>query len=161
MTSAYAPRSRRSQSGCPVALMESSTLFLVAADAMLLLHVLFVAFVVIGLVLIFVGKLCRWSWVRSPLFRVMHLLAIGVVVVQAWFGVICPLTTFEMSLRARAGDAQYTGSFISHWLETILYYQAPTWVFAACYTAFGAVVVGSWFWVSPRPFTERTRHGNE
>ncbi len=134
--------------------MESSTLFLLAADAMLLLHVIFVGFVVIGLVLIFMGKARRWSWVRNPWFRVMHLLAIGVVAVQSWFGVICPLTTFEMALRARAGDAQYQDSFISHWLETILYYQAPAWAFAVCYTAFGAVIVGSWFWVSPRPFTK-------
>ena len=134
--------------------MESSTLFLLAADAMLLLHVIFVGFVVIGLVLIFMGKARRWSWVRNPWFRVMHLLAIGVVAVQSWFGVICPLTTFEMALRARAGDTQYQDSFISHWLETILYYQAPAWAFAVCYTAFGAVIVGSWFWVSPRPVTK-------
>jgi hypothetical protein len=106
-------------------------------------------------VLIFVGKACRWSWVRNPWFRVMHLLAIGVVIVQSWFSVICPLTTFEMVLRSRAGDTQYTGSFISHWLEVILYYQAPAWVFAVCYTAFGAVVVGSWFWVRPRSFTSQ------
>ena len=130
--------------------MDSSTLFLLAADAVLLLHVFFVAFVVIGLVLIFVGKARRWSWVRNLWFRVMHLLAIALVAVQSWFGVICPLTTFEMALRSQAGDSVYTGSFISHWLETILYYQAPPWVFAVCYTVIGAVVIGSWFWVSPR-----------
>jgi hypothetical protein len=130
--------------------MDSSILFLLAADAVLLLHLLFVAFVVIGLVLILVGKTRRWSWVRNLWFRVMHLLAIGIVAVQSWFGVICPLTTFEMALRSRAGDKVYTGSFISHWLETILYYQAPPWVFAVCYTVIGAVVIGSWFWVNPR-----------
>ena len=67
---------------------------------------------------------------------------------------ICPLTTVEMALRARAGDATYTGSFIAHWLESLLYYQAPAWVFAACYTAFGAIVFGSWFWVRPRKSKE-------
>lgn len=130
--------------------MDSSSLFLLAADAILLLHVLFVAFVVVSLVLIFVGKLRRWSWVRNFWFRVTHLLAIGFVTVQSWFGVICPLTTLEMELRSRAGDPVYTESFISHWLETILYYQAPSWAFAVCYTVIGAVVIGSWFWVRPR-----------
>jgi len=130
--------------------MDSSIFFLLAADATLLLHVLFIAFVAIGLVLIFVGKIRRWSWVRNLWFRVTHLLAIGLVTVQSWFGVICPLTTLEMALRSRAGDVVYTGSFISHWLETILYFQAPSWVFAVCYTVIGVVVVGSWFWVSPR-----------
>jgi hypothetical protein len=73
-----------------------------------------------------------------------------VVVVQSWLGVICPLTTFEMALRTRAGEAGYPGSFIAHWVETILYYQAPPWVFMVCYTAFGALVIASWFWVRPR-----------
>ncbi len=125
--------------------MDSSTLFLLTADTILLLHVLFVAFVVIGLVFILVGKARRWSSVLNPWFRVTHLLAIIVVVVQSWFTVDCPLTKFEMMLRSRAGDTVYSGSFISHWLD----YQVPPWVFVVCYTVFGAVVVGSWFWVSP------------
>ena len=131
---------------------EPSTLYLLAADAMLLLHVLFVAFVVIGLLLVFIGGAFHWRWVRNPWFRLIHLLAIAVVVFQSWIGVICPLTTLEMAFRSRAGDAQYTGSFIAHWLETLLYFEAPMWVFAACYTAFGLVVVLSWFWVRPGPF---------
>jgi hypothetical protein len=123
-----------------------------AADVILLLHVLFVAFVVLGLVLIFVGRSLGWNWVRNPWFRLIHLIAIAVVVVQSWLRVICPLTTLEMELRSRAGDAVYPGSFIAHWLETILYYQAPPWVFMACYTVFGAMVAASWFWVRPRHF---------
>jgi hypothetical protein len=57
-----------------------------------------------------------------------------------------------MALRRRAGDATYPGDFIAYWLETILYYQAPAWVFMVCYTAFGALVLASWFWVRPRSF---------
>jgi hypothetical protein len=129
--------------------METSTIALFAADAVLLLHVLFVVFVIAGLLLILAGKVLAWSWVRNWWFRIMHLVAIAVVVLQAWLGVICPLTTLEMALRREAGDATYAGTFISHWLESILYYQAPAWVFAVCYTAFAALVVLSWFWVRP------------
>ena len=117
---------------------------------MLLLHVLFVVFVVAGLVLILAGRLMSWAWVRNWWFRVTHLAAIGVVVLQSWLGVICPLTKLEMALRDRAGDTTYAGGFVSHWLETILYYRAPAWVFAVVYTAFGALVLLSWFWVPPR-----------
>ena len=124
--------------------------YLLAADALLFSHVLFVAFVVFGLVLVLVGKALDWAWVRNRWFRYAHLAAIAVVVIQAWVGAICPLTTWEMALRERAGGATYAGSFVSHWLETILYYQAPAWVFTVCYTAFGALVVASWFWVPPR-----------
>jgi len=139
--------------------MDSSFFFLLVADAILLLHVLFVAFVLVGLALIFVGNALTWSWVRNPWFRIAHLAAIGVVVIQSWLGVICPFTTWEMALRSRAGDTVYSGTFISHWLETILYYQAPAWVFVVCYTAFGAVVVASWFWVRPRSFTKLSSNG--
>jgi hypothetical protein len=127
----------------------SPTLYLLAADAILALHMLFVLFVISGLLLIFAGRLAGWSWVRNRVFRIAHLTAIGVVVLQSWFGVICPLTTLEMWLRARAGGATYAGSFIAHWLDTLLYYQAPAWVFAVCYTVFGGLVVASWFWVRP------------
>lgn len=123
--------------------------YLLAADAVLLLHVLFVVFVVVGLLLILAGRQLSWGWVRNWWFRVIHLAAIGVVVLQAWLGVICPLTRLEMYLRDRAGDTTYAGSFVSHWLEAILYYRAPAWVFAVAYTLFAIVVAMSWIWVRP------------
>jgi len=135
--------------------MDSSTLYLIAADVILLCHVLFVAFVVIGLLLIYVGKFRAWSWIRNPGFRFFHLAAIVLVVLQSWFGVICPLTTVEMYFRSLAADAVYSGSFIAHWLESLLYYQLPPWIFVAAYTLFGAVTVVNWFWIRPRPFIKR------
>lgn len=137
--------------------MNSPIVLLLAADVVLFLHALFVMFVVVGLVLVFVGNVLTWSWVRNPWFRIVHLGAIGVVVIQSWFGVICPLTTIEMALRSRAGDTTYSGSFVSYWLARVLYYEAPPWVFAVCYTAFGALVVASWYQVRPRPFSRTTK----
>jgi hypothetical protein len=132
--------------------MDQNLAYLVAADLVLLVHALFVAFVVVGLVLILAGKPLGWSWVRNPWFRAAHLAAIAVVVLQAWLGIVCPLTTWEMALRAKGGDAVYAGAFVAHWLDALLYYQAPPWVFAVAYTLFGALVVLSWFRVRPRPF---------
>lgn len=137
--------------------MDAHTLYLLAADLILLLHVLFVAFVVIGLILIFVGSALTWSWIRNPWFRWAHLAAIAIVVIQSWFGAICPLTTLEMALRSRGGDAVYPGAFVAHWLETVLYYDAPQWVFAVCYTAFGVLVVVSWFRIRPRPLRNKAK----
>jgi hypothetical protein len=128
------------------------SLYLLAADALLLLHVLFVAFVVFGLLAVFAGAALNWGWVRNPLFRSVHLVAIVIVAAQAWLGLICPLTGFEMALRAKADDTVYSGSFISHWLQELLYYEAPDWVFKAIYTAFAILVAISWLWVRPRPF---------
>lgn len=131
--------------------MSAQSVYRLAADLTLLLHTLFVAFVLVGLMFVLIGKPLGWQWVRNGWFRLAHLAAIGVVVLQSWFGMICPLTTLEMWLRARAGESTYPGAFVAHWLEQILYYQAPAWVFAVAYTLFGALVVASWFWVRPHP----------
>ena len=135
--------------------MNSPALWLLTADVALLAHIFVVCFVVVGLVLILTGKLRRWSWVKNPWFRAAHLATIAVIVLQSWFGVVCPLTTLEMWCRARAGEAVYAGTFISHWMQQLLYYEAPPWVFAVCYTLFGLLVVASWFWVRPDPLMAR------
>jgi hypothetical protein len=122
------------------------------ADLVLVTHVSFVAFVVLGLLAILCGGFAGWRWIRNPWFRGAHLAGIGLVVVQAWLGVICPLTTLEMYWREKAGDATYGGTFIAHWLQNLLYYEAPPWVFVVCYTAFGVAVIGSWVKFRPRPF---------
>jgi len=138
--------------------MEPGFLYLLVADLLLFGHVVFVAFVIFGLVLILVGKLLDWTWVRNPWFRIVHLAAIGIVALQSWIGVICPLTIWETAFRERAGEVAYSGAFIAHWLETLLYYQAPAWVFTVCYTVFAVIVVASWFWVRPRRFTKTPTH---
>ena len=124
-------------------------LYHLLADGVLVTHIAFVGFVVIGLVMILLGGLRGWSWVRNRWFRRAHLSAIGIVVVQAWLGIICPLTTLEMFFRGKAGDATYQGAFIAHWLHRLLFFDAPLWVFTVCYTAFGLAVIASWWFVKP------------
>ena len=135
--------------------MQDRVSYRIAADLVLAVHAAFVLFVVAGLVLILLGAWRGWTWVRNPGFRLAHLVAIGVVVAQAWLGVICPLTTLEMELRRRAGEAIYAGGFIAHWVRTLLFYDAPAWVFVVCYTAFGLAVAASWILARPRPWSRR------
>lgn len=130
-----------------------NSLYRLGADLVLYLHGAFVVFVVVGMILIVAGHFAGWSWIRNGWFRLAHLGAISIVVLQAWLGVLCPLTTLEMWLRSRAGDAVYPGAFIAHWVERILYYDAPSWVFTLCYTVFGLLVIASWIWIRPRPIT--------
>lgn len=125
------------------------------ADGVLLIHALFVGFVVIGMVLILVGLWRGWRWVRNFWFRLAHLAAIAVVMLQSWGGVLCPLTVWENALRRRAGESAYAGSFIRHWLHRILFYDAEEWVFTLIYTAFGAAVVVTWVLGRPVPNANR------
>lgn len=127
----------------------------ILADAVLAVHVAIVVFVVGGLLLILLGNRLGWQWVNRPWFRYLHLMAIGVVVLQAWLGVLCPLTTLEMWLRAEAGEAGYTGSFVQHWLQRLLYYEAPPWVFIAAYSLFGLAVLFAWWKFPPAKGSQR------
>lgn len=122
----------------------------ILADIVLTVHVLVVVFVVLGLVLVLAGNRLGWRWVNNAWFRLAHLGAIGVVVAEAWLGVVCPLTTLEMWLRSNAGAEAYGGSFIEHWLQQILYYDAPAWVFVTAYTLFGLLVAAAWWRFPPR-----------
>ena len=134
-------------------LVGTPLVYAIAADAVLFVHAAFVVFVVLGLLLVLAGGKYAWHWVRNPWFRLLHLLAIAIVTLQSWLGIICPLTTLEMALRDKAGDVVYSGSFMAHWIEAILYYRAPAWAFIALYSGFALLVLISWFWVRPRPFS--------
>jgi len=133
--------------------MSTESIYLLVADAILITHVLFVMFVVGGVLAIYVGYWLSWAWVRNFWFRLSHLGAIGIVIFQSWFSMICPLTVWEMELRDKGGGSTYPGSFIRHWFQFILYYDAPEWVFVTSYTLFGCLIIASWFIVPPK------RHG--
>ncbi len=114
------------------------------ADIVLVTHALFVAFIVGALLFTVVGGCRGWAWTRNLCFRCVHLAAIGIVVVQSWLNVKCPLTVLEMRLRANSGLEIYEGGFIEYWLHRILYIDAPAWMFIACYTTFGLLVLWAW-----------------
>lgn len=125
------------------------------ADIVLVLHFAVVLFVVGGLMAVLVGNGLGWRWVNNLWFRLTHLAAIGYVVVQSWFGITCPLTTLESWLREQAGLPSYSESFIEHWVQGLLFYQAPFWIFALVYTVFGALVLLSWWLYPPRRTTSQ------
>jgi len=124
------------------------------ADAILVVHFAFVAFVVVGFVLILIGLVMGWAWVRNRSFRVAHVVAIGVVVAQAWLGRICPLTIWENQLRRLAGQEPYVETFVQHWLHRWMFFDAEPWVFTTIYTAFGALVAIVW-WLGGPPRDRR------
>ena len=134
-------------------------MYQVLADLVLVLHAGVVLFVVGGVILVLLGNSnirgSRWFWVNAFWFRAAHLLAIGVVALQAWAGVVCPLTTLESWLRIQSGSAGYAESYIALWLQRLLFYSAPEWVFTLIYTAFCAAVAAAWWFFPPKRLANR------
>ncbi len=120
------------------------------ANAVLVVHFGFVLFVVGGLVLVVAGNRLHWRWVNRWWFRLAHLAAIAFVVLQTWLGQLCPLTTLESWLRVRAGGGAYDRSFIEHWIQRLIFFEAPFWVFTAAYTVFAGLVLWAWWRFPPR-----------
>lgn len=81
------------------------------ADGVVVVHGLFVAFVMLGAFLAL-----RWRWLVW-----LHVPAVIWGILIEYAGWICPLTPLENSLRARAGETAYSGDFIQHYLLGALY----------------------------------------
>jgi hypothetical protein len=86
-------------------------LFRLAADAVLLLHLGFIVFVLLG-------GLLALRWRRVPL---LHLPAAAWGVYIELSGGLCPLTPLENRLRVLAGQAGFEGGFIEHYLLPLIY----------------------------------------
>lgn len=112
----------------------------VLADLVVLLHLLFVAFAVMG------GLLAlRWRWMPW-----LHLPALGWAAFVEFTGRICPLTPLENRLREASGAAGYTGGFVEHYLLPMLYPADLTrqlqWTLGAGLVAFNLVVYALLWW---------------
>ena len=120
------------------------------ADLVVVVHFTYVAFVVLGMAAILLGIVLRWRWVRNFWFRIVHFLMIGVVVAEEFGGVVCPLTTWENTLRESAGESARVESFVGRWVHDLLFCDAPAWVFTLAYCLFGALVLAAFVIAPPR-----------
>lgn len=120
------------------------------ADAVLALHTGVAGFVVVGLPLIVYGNVNGWLWVNQLWFRLAHLAAIAVVVLESWAGLTCPLTTLESWLRIQSGQTSHDSGFIEYWVGAVLFYNAPSWIFTFAYSLFGVAVAATWWLYPPR-----------
>ena len=132
----------------------------ILADAIVVFHAAFVAFVVFGMVAIVLGLALRWGWVRISWFRTLHLAAIGVVTALTLTGRMCPLTVLENHLRRQAGQQSYPGDFIGYWAHRLIFFDAEPWVFTLAYTLFGLLVLGTFVFAPPRRPGREARGGS-
>lgn len=116
------------------------------ADAVLILHFLYVLFVVGSLPVIWIGAYFKKTFVRNPWFRYLHLGAILFVVAESLIGVACPLTVLENTLR----QVETESSFIQYWVHRVMFYNLPEYIFTAIYIAFAALVAITFKRIPPK-----------
>ncbi len=119
------------------------------ALTILAIHLAIIAFNVAGCVLVPIGAWRGWRWVREFWWRLAHLLSLAVVALQATFGRACFLTIWQ----ADATDASHVQPMIAGWINQLIYWPLPLWVFAIAYVVVFAYVIALWIFVRPRaPF---------
>ncbi len=129
---------------------ELPTLYNTLADLILLVHMALVMFVLLGQGAILIGWARNWDWTRGVALRLAHLASIFFVMLETWFGVACPLTVLENHWRRLAGQTGYPASFIGSWLDRLLFYNAPDWLFTTVYTLFALAVLATFILYPPR-----------
>jgi hypothetical protein len=127
-----------------------TTRYAILADAVVIIHAAYVAFVVFGLIAILLGAAMRWRWTRSLAFRITHLAAIALVCLESIVGVMCPLTSLENSIRAQSGATRYPGDFVAHWTHRMIFYNFPPWIFTTAYISFALLVAITFIAIPPR-----------
>jgi hypothetical protein len=120
------------------------------ADLIVVVHLAYVAFVVVGQAAILVGVLAGWRFARNFWFRLFHLLAIGIVAMEAASSVMCPLTLWEQDLRKLAGQEVSDASFVGRLVHDVFIFPVPADAFDLCYFAFGSVVLLTLVLLPPR-----------
>lgn len=126
---------------------------LVLADAMAALHLTFVLYVLVAQVLIIVGVVAKWAWVRNPWFRISHLVMILIVAVESIFDFECPLTTWENMLRRLPGQDSHEGqTFIGRLVDSIMFFDHTQYyeLFNAIYIGFALLVLVCFLLAPPR-----------
>jgi hypothetical protein len=120
------------------------------ADLIVTIHLGYVIFVVLGLLVILLGGVFRWRFIRNFWFRVVHLAMIVTVVFEAIFGISCPLTVWEYKLRVAAGQKDAVDeSFIARLIHQMIFFDFPPIVFTIGYCLFGIAVIASWWLIPP------------
>lgn len=89
----------------------STTSYAWLADVVVVLHLGFILFVMLGGLLVL-----RWPWLAY-----VHLPAVVWGVLVEWMGWICPLTPLENRLRVQAGEWAYQQSFVAEYILPIVY----------------------------------------
>ncbi|MBN1588352.1 MAG: DUF2784 domain-containing protein [Pirellulales bacterium] len=120
------------------------------ADLIVVLHTAYVSFVVLGVPAILLGAWRGWRLARNFWFRVVHLLTIGVVAVEAIVGMTCPLTDWENNLRRQAGQTVERGSFVGRWAHELIFVDLSPETLMVCYCLFVLVVIVMLVMIPPR-----------
>ncbi len=120
------------------------------AIVVLVIHLGIIAFNVVGLIMIPWGGIRGWSFIGNFWLRLIHLVSLSIVVLQALLGQACFLTLWQAQLSVHAAKVGAPAPLIAHWIDGFVFWSIPLWVFTLIYAAVWIYVVALWWIFPPR-----------
>ena len=115
------------------------------AEVILILHFIFVGFVISLFFFIPLGYKLNWVWQKNKKIRFFHLGLIVLITTETILGFTCPLTMIENKLRGIITS----NTFISIWMTNLLYWDLPTQFFLIIYSLCLVLVILMWIKFPP------------
>lgn len=126
------------------------------ADFIVFIHFLYVSFTVLGELLILIGGIVKWHWVKNRVFRITHFIAVVFVALEFLAGILCPLTQIEYEFRRRAGQIREDNiSFVARLIRKLIFYDLSEIFFILLYAGFGLMVILTFIFI---PISKKNKH---
>ena len=130
----------------------------IAANLIAVSHLAYFVFIVGGMVAIVLALRRNVGWVRNPWFRIAHVAAIYVVLVEEATGFPCPLNVLQWGVREAATGSAEASVGVGGLLDYLLYHTVSPLALDVMYWSFGVLVVVLLWVVPPRwPMLRRPR----
>ena len=122
----------------------------IAANVIAVAHLAYFGFIVGGMVAVVLAVRQDVSWVRNPWFRIAHVAAIYVVLVEEATGLPCPLNVLQWGAREAAIGSTQASTGVGGLLDYLLYHTVSPLALDVMYWSFGVLVVALLWAVPPR-----------
>ena len=119
------------------------------AGFVLYFHLIIILFIIFGFIVIPLGAKLKWQFIHGFWWRLTHLVSMVVVAIQAVLGKACFLTYIQSDFLQSAGKKGYTVPFIQTYIDRLIYYNFPIWIFSIFYVILFFYTIYLWFVYPP------------
>ena len=101
-------------------------------------HVLIIAFNILGLVAVPPGAWLGWHFVHAALWRLLHLASLSITALQSVLGEACFLTVWQSRLSGQDANPE---PLVMQWVNSAIFWSLPIWAFTLIYVLAFAFVL--------------------
>ena len=114
-------------------------------EIVLFFHFFIFLFITFSFFLIPFGYFKKWEWVKNKYYRLIHLVLMGIILIETILGFMCPLTILENFLRNNIE----VDNNLTQIIHQIMYWNLPNYQFIILYILSFSYLIFLWFFFKP------------